>query len=123
MLKVDWVWYQAKSKTGALYGKDMRAIVKYEYAYGGNTYQGDHVGFEPFAARNENLYNFLATAKRDKHAVAVWVNPESPSDAVLDPNVRWLAILAYMLTGGLLCGIGGGLIFLLGKATWPSRKP
>ena len=122
VLKVDWFWYQAKSRTGGIYGKDMRVVVQYEYHYDGKLYQGEHVGFEAFAARNETLYQSLVSSKRDKRKVSVWVNPEDPSDAVLDPNVRWLAIVVYTLVGGLLTGIGGGLLYLLGRTGWPSKR-
>lgn len=123
VLKVDWVWHQAKSLNGGPYGKDMRVTIRYEYAYEGKSYQGDRVGFEPFAARNQDLYRDLEKAKRYKRAVKVWVNPGNPSDAVLDPTVGWIAIAAYGATGTLLAGIGFGLLLLLRRASWPSRKP
>ena len=123
VLKVDWVWYQAKSRTAGLVGKDMRVNIRYEYTYMGKIYQGDHVGFEAFAARNENLYRSLEFSRHHGRAVTAWVNPETPSDAVVDPNIRWIAIVTYVLTGGMLTGIGGGLLLLLGRSAWPSRKP
>lgn len=122
MLKVDWIWYEAKSRTGGLYGKDMRVSVQYEYAYDGTTYRGDHVGFEPFAARNETLYRTLETAKRNNRMVTAWVNPKNPADAVLETNVSWIAIATYTAIGALLAGIGLGLLVLAGRATWPSKS-
>ena len=92
-----------------------QALAEYRYSVGGQSYTNDRVAinsgadnigdFQPDLGRKlENLYS------RKSH-VTVYFNPQNPTDALLNRDLRWGLLGFKMIFVLLFCGIGGGIIF------------
>jgi hypothetical protein len=91
----------------AAYGLNLQ----YHYSFRGKTYTGRSMSFAaPFGA---SLRSATIASSRYAHGqeVTVYVNPENPSQSVLEPGVDWSTYLRI--------AVGGGVLWA-GLATWGS---
>ena len=95
----DWVRTEARL-TAAGYethtGDDSdsyEAFATYDYRFGGRDYSGDRVGI---SSGGDNIGEYqretgrrLETAFRNGAPIEIFVNPDNPSEAIIDREVRW----------------------------------
>ncbi len=102
----------------------------YTYAYRGKTYTSDRLGSNWLGGTSdvddwdERMGAKLAAAQESKQPVMAYVNPEKPSEAMLDHQIRWKLLLFF---APFALGFGGAGAFLsvtlLVKALgWKSRS-
>ena len=82
----------------------------YTYQYRGVSYTSSQISFskqsDNIGSYWQDLYQRLAN-DRSRGNVQAWVNPENPSEAVLDRTIRWPAIAFGSFFAFAFCGIGG----------------
>ena len=112
----DWVQVPANISSIVLKrhdnGKTRNSIkATYSYSYDGG-HQSNNVGFYTADSYKywEDLYTKLIE-DQEKNSVQAWVNPNNPSEALLDRTIRW----GYLVSGSIallfLCGFGIALIW------------
>jgi hypothetical protein len=92
-------WQPALAQLESVSGGDNETRARYQYEFGGATYQGERVYIATF---NDNIgpyhQDLLAKLRRHQRTgepVNVWVNPRAPDQAVIDRNMRW-GLFAFM---------------------------
>ncbi len=105
-------------------GTTYEAYATYRYFYNGSHYTGTRVslgeGADNIGDYQTEMGRRLERAKRNGEPITVYVDPEQPSSAIIDPNLRW-GFVAFKLAFGLVFGgIGFGLLYASLRA---SREP
>ena len=122
----DWVAVQGKLHRAGYEshsGDDSytyEAYADYTYEFGGRQYSNDRVGIAGGADNigdyQQDLGRQLSAAHSRGETVTVYVDPDEPSEAILDRSVRWGLIgfkSIFLFTFG---GIGLGLIIFVFRA-------
>ena len=81
-------------------GSETYAVrVRYRYQVGAQTYESQRVGLDA-QGHSDNVGDWhaqwhrrLQTAQSSGQALTAWVNPREPSQALLDPHIRWPMLL------------------------------
>lgn len=132
----DWVLVQAKVDDAALKasrgskgGTTFQADGAYRYSVGGREFVSTQLGFLPFGGSDnvgdwqESMAAFLEEAKTTGKSIPVYVNPDNPSEAVVDRDVRWAMVLFMGLFAVLFGGVGIGALVALGAIWFAKDKP
>jgi hypothetical protein len=122
-------WVRVKAYVESLYGTE----VQYRYTFQGREYSGSRLGATPVGGSDNiddwsaNLQDRLAAAKADHHPITVLVDPEKPSDSMIDARIRW-NFLVFLLPFSLAFGaVGAGALYALtgvlrGKSNKSERR-
>ncbi len=99
------------------------AYASYEYRWMAQPYTNDRVGIsggaDNIGSYQQNLGRRLSGVLANGGAVTVWVNPDMPSEAVLDRSVRW-GLTAFKSVFVLLFGgFGFGLLIFAIRSPTP----
>jgi len=91
-----------------------KARIEYQYSVEGVAHSGDRVSFAgDVSSSNRGAASELTARYREGSKVAIYYDPEDPSDSVLEPGMTAMVYL-FPAIGGLFLVIGVGiLIFLL----------
>lgn len=100
-----------------------KATGRFEYEYAGKRYESTRVSFQTGADNigdyHEKLANRLKAAQNSNRSITVYVDPDAPSEAVFDREVRW-GMTAFMGVFGLVFAlVGSGVMF---GGLWAGRK-
>ncbi|RBP47087.1 DUF3592 domain-containing protein [Arenicella xantha] len=103
-----------------------QARAEYSYLFNGQTYHSDRVhwstGYDNIGSYQQDMAERLAQISNQGGSFTVWVNPDQPSEAVIDRALRWSMLMfasAFLVMFG---GVGvGGLVYTL--MNWRSREP
>jgi len=102
-----------------------KATGKYQYEWNGQTYTSEQINFnsgsDNIGSYQRDLANKLKRAKSSKQNIQAWVNPDSPSEAVIDKDIRWGGFAFKMLFFVLFGGVGAG-IMLAGRYSKKAHK-
>ena len=86
--------------------------VRYRYSFGGSNHESERIGLDP-ALRADNIGDWqqswharLSTAQASGRTVTAWINPEDPSQSVLDPQIRWEMVLFHLPFAFVFTGVG-----------------
>ncbi|MEP7260674.1 MAG: DUF3592 domain-containing protein [Usitatibacter sp.] len=92
-----------------------RATATYLYEFQGRKYESSRIGSDAFGGADnvgswqQEMGEFLKSAMAEKRPITVWVNPDDPSEAMVDKSIRWglIGLLApfALVFGGI--GVGG----------------
>jgi len=100
------------------------AYAEYTYEYFGQTFHGDRVGIN---SGSDNIGDYqqdtgrqLSNALSRNESITVWVNPENPSEAIIDPTLRWGLLGFKSIFLFVFGGIGLGLLIVIWRA--PKEK-
>ena len=95
----DWVQVEATLMSGGYEthsGDDSytyEAYAEYHYTYQGRRFTADRVGISSGADNigkyQQEIGRNLQRAHANGDAILVWVNPDDPSQAIIDRGVRW----------------------------------
>ncbi len=92
----------------------------YTYDFGGQQYTSERVaiasGADNIGDYQQDMGRYLSGARSRGESIVVYVNPDKPSEAIIDRSVRWGLIgfkSIFLFTFG---GVGLGLIFLVFSA-------
>lgn len=105
------------SSTDSDGGTTYRVEAEYQYDYGGRRYSGDRVGIfgggDNVGSFQEDLGKRLEKAHKQNRPVPVFVNPQSPGEAVLNRDMRW-EMLGFASVFGIVFGcVGGGFLYYI----------
>jgi len=99
------------------------AYAIYTYSYSGREYRGNRAavarGADNVGDYQRNLGDRLAAQLARGQPITVWVDPQSPGDAVADRTIRWGLIGFKSIFVFVFGGVGLGLLVL----TWTAAKP
>jgi len=95
-----------------------QATANYTYNYLGASYQGQRVGLsggsDNIGSYHQDWHARLKDHQRQQKPITVWVNPENPSEAIIDRDLRWGLLLFQALFLFVFGGVGiGGIIVCL----------
>lgn len=105
-------WQSAYAQLLSVSGSENQTNARYRYEFGGATHEGERVYV---AAFKDNIGSYhtrlLGRLKRHESAhepVRVWVNPQDPTQAVIDRDMRWglFALMAGFCSVFILIGLG-----------------
>ena len=115
----DWVQAPAQLQDIELkshHGDDSttyNVVARYQYDYAGQSYSADRVGISGGSDNIGKWQHDTYSRMRSQRPFQVWVNPDDPTEAVFDREIRWELLgfkLAFVLAFG---GFGGGLLWYL----------
>ncbi|WP_251358075.1 DUF3592 domain-containing protein [Kangiella sp. TOML190] len=96
---------------------------QFQYQVNGSVYTSKqlnfHSGSDNIGSYQQDFYQKLARIKRNNQTVTAYYNPDNPSEAVIDKNIRWSMLgfgSIFLLAFG---GAGGGIIF---AGFWGAKK-
>ncbi len=88
----------------------------FSYQFGGQTYTSDQIDFssgsDNVGSYHQDLYNRLKNKEGQRSAITAYVNPDSPADAVLEPNIRWGMFAFLLLFFVVFSGVGLGIMLM-----------
>ena len=85
----DWVGVKATVES---FGN---GSVVYRYRFAGQDYGGDRLGANPIGGTDnvdswhDDMAAMLSEAKKTGKPITVWVNPDNPSESMVDRTIRW----------------------------------
>jgi hypothetical protein len=105
-----------------------RGSVNYRYKFGGVEYHGDRLGANPIGGTDDvdswhdDMAAMLSSAKSEGKPITVWVNPEKPSESMVDRTIRWkLAVFILPFAFGF-GGVGLGAIWMFFRTLFRSPE-
>ncbi len=116
-------WQSTNAQLLSVSGSENQTNARYRYEYDGATYQSERVYVTAF---NDNIGSYhaellgrLKSHERANEPVRVWVNPQDPTQAVIDRDMRWG--LFALMTGFCSVFILIGLVVMFAGSR-PSGK-
>ncbi len=92
-------WQPAYAQLQSVSGRENETRARYRYEFDGIGYQGDRVYVstvnDNIGPYHKNLLAKLRQHQRTNEPVPVWVNPQNPTQAVIDRDMRW-GLFAFM---------------------------
>lgn len=114
-------WVRVKATVDAF---DRNGGVSYRYTVGGVEYHGDRLGASPLGGTDnldswhDDMRRLLSAAMDEKRPITVFVNPENPSQSMVDNTLRWKLVVAMLPFALGFGGVGvGALVVLLRTLT------
>ncbi|RZV35981.1 MAG: DUF3592 domain-containing protein [Chromatiales bacterium] len=100
------------------------AYAEYRYYWNGQTYTGDRVSI---SSGGDNIGDYqtetgrrLSAAQRSGQPVTVYVNPDQPSEAIVNRDIRWGMVGFKSIFVFVFGGVGFGLLYAAFRA--PKEK-
>ena len=91
------------------------AYARYRYYWNGQTFTGDRVsisgGGDNIGDYQTETGNRLSAAQRSGQPISVYVNPERPSEAIVNRDIRWGMIGFKSIFVLVFGGVGFGLLY------------
>ena len=98
-----------------------KAYGEYTYTYNGREYKSDRVQIDDtsdnFGKHQIKLGQKLKKAARQKTSIEIYVNPDKPSEAIIDSNICWIMIGFKFIFLIVFGGFGIGLLVALSMAS------
>ncbi|GAA0200919.1 hypothetical protein GCM10009123_05320 [Kangiella japonica] len=86
----------------------------YQYLYQGNTHQSNQINFYPgtdnIGSYQKDLHRKLQRARNNHQSVTAYVNPNEPSESVLDRTMRWGMLGFQSIFLFVFGGVGLGIM-------------
>ena len=90
-----------------------RVISRYQYTFDHRDYTGERVGISGGSDNIGDWHSDTYHRMRAQAAQSVWVNPDDPSQAVYDRDLRW-ELVGFKMIFVIVFGVfGGGLLWYL----------
>ena len=108
-------WQPAHAHLLSISGADNETRANYSYDFGGGSYRGDGIGVsgnkDNIGSYHRDMQAHLGLIQRNNEVLPIWVNPASPSEAVIDRNMRWglFALRSGFCSIFMLIGLGVNL--------------
>ncbi len=122
----DWVQVEASLQSGGYESRSgdsttYEAFAEYTYAWEGQTYAGNRVtissGADNIGDYQQDIGRNLQFAADNGRPVTAYVNPDNPSESILDPGVRWGLLGFKMIFVVVFGGVGFGLLIAMFMAS------
>jgi len=86
-------WRPAYARLLSISGADNETLARYQYDFGGGSYQGDGIGVSEFkdniGSYHQDMQAYLRNIQHRGEALPIWVNPANPVESVIDRDMRW----------------------------------
>ncbi len=86
-------WLPTNARLISMSAADNETGALYNYEFSGGSYQGRGVGVSEFndniGSYHEDMQAYLRRIRANNELLPIWVNPQNPSEAVIDRNMRW----------------------------------
>ena len=96
------------------------AHADYTYEFGGQQYTNDRVaiasGADNIGGYQQDMGRYLSGARSRRESIFVYVNPDNPSEAIIDRSLRWRLIGFKSIFLFVFGGVGLGLIVYVFRA-------
>ncbi|MCP4469453.1 MAG: DUF3592 domain-containing protein [Gammaproteobacteria bacterium] len=95
-----------------LAGTDNETLTSYSYDFAGESYRSTGVGVSEFkdniGSYHQDMQAYLHQVQINDEFLPIWVNPDNPSEAVIDRHMRWglFALTGVFCSIFLLVGLG-----------------
>lgn len=100
------------------------AYARYTYRHYGQTYTGERVslssGGDNIGSYQQDLGARLSSTMQRGETVTVWINPDDPSESIVDRTIRWGMVGFKSIFLFVFGGIGLGLLIAIWRA--PKEK-
>lgn len=106
-------------------GTTYKVQAKYQYQYQGQWYMGDRTSISGEMSDNlgdfqEDLGRRLERDYKNNTPITIYVDPENPSNSIIDRSIRWGVVAFYMVFAIVFGGVGSACIW--GGVFNPSKK-
>ncbi|NNC77976.1 MAG: DUF3592 domain-containing protein [Woeseiaceae bacterium] len=112
--------YETRSGDSTTY----EAYARYTYTHYGQTYNGERVslssGGDNIGSYQQDLGSRLSAAQQRRETITVWINPDDPSESIVDRSIRWGMVGFKSIFLFVFGGIGLGLLIVIWRA--PKEK-
>ena len=114
----DWVLVKAEVQEGNYY----------RYRFGGREFRNNRLGTERIEGSSdvddfdERVAQRFARAREENKPMTVFVNPENPSESMVDREIRWTLFLVMFPFAFGFGGVGVGALWVAGKVLFDSQK-
>jgi hypothetical protein len=121
-------WRPASARLLSVSGADNDTRADYRYDFAGQSYQATVVGVSEFkdniGSYHQDMQAYLREVQRNGGILPIWVNPASPSQAVIDRDMRWglFALTSGFCSIFLLIGLGVIVVSLRSSSQVGSRS-
>jgi hypothetical protein len=94
----------------------------YRYTFQGREYKGDRLGTEILGGTDnldswhDDMADMLATARKEGKPITVFVNPDNPSESMIDRAIRWNLMLMFLPFALGFGGVGVGALWFMARA-------
>ena len=124
----------ARARDWVLVKAEVTGPESYRYTIGGKTYEGSRLGTLRLGGISSDVDDFddrvtgvMAESRVQKKPVTVFVNPDDPSESIVDREIRW-GVMLFLAPFALAFGaIGLGALWLIRRLfideTDPKRSP
>ena len=100
------------------------AYARYSYTFGGAHYTGDRVtiagGADNIGDYHIDMGNTLSGKRARGETVTIRVDPEAPSQSIIDPGIRWGLLGFKSISVFVFGGVGLGMLIFIWRA--PKKK-
>lgn len=93
-------------------GTTYRVHARYRYEFAGRQYEGTRVGLDPEAGADnigdwhQHWHGLLQSAQSRGQPITIMVNPQAPSQALIDPSIRWALQMFRVPFALVFTGVG-----------------
>ncbi|MCP4769603.1 MAG: DUF3592 domain-containing protein [Gammaproteobacteria bacterium] len=121
-------WRPVNARLLSISAADNETRASYSYDFAGKSYQGNRVGVSAFkdniGSYHEDMQAYLQRIQVNDAFLPIWVNPENPSQAVIDPSMRWglFALTGAFCSIFMLIGLGVIYASLRSSRTTTARR-
>lgn len=106
-----------------------RARTRYRYEIGGRTYESERLGLDP-QGMADNIGHWhrdwsdrLSAARDSGRPLTAWVDPADPSQALLDPGIRWPLLLFRLPFALVFTAVGLVAVWMFVRALTGAGSP
>jgi hypothetical protein len=96
--------------------------VLYRYTMDGKSYTGDRLGSNVIGGTDnvdswhEDMESMLTAARSEGKPITVFVNPDDPTQSMVDNTIRWKLLVFFIPFALAFGGVGVGALFMMYKA-------
>ena len=116
-------WVKVKATVDSWKGSN----IDYRYTIGGREYRGDRLGTLAIGGSSEvdgwdgEMNDLVSTAFNEKKPLTVFVNPDNPTESMVDRTIRWKLLVFFLPFSLAFGGVGVGALWMLFRTFVPAR--
>ena len=126
---VAMIYDGSRSQDWVLVKADVTGPESYRYTFQGKTYTSSRLGTMRIGGTSnvddfdDRVGGMLAMGREQKKPITVFVNPDDPSEAMLDRDIRWGMLLFLTPFAVAFGGIGVGALWLVRRIFREETEP
>ena len=119
---------QLEQHPGSNGGATYQVRARYRYTVAGQSYEGQRVGLDPRGGADNvgdwqaQWHRTLRQAQDRGEPITAWVNPQAPSQALLDRSIRWRLQIFRLPFALVFTGIGMTAAWMFLRILWRTKQ-